>query len=189
MDLSILLIIGGLAIAGLFGLLLVLALVLAAVRRPTVDPEAGLGEDLVGYPPPPAAGTHRLKFESQSVRVRLVVLASGRSTDLNADMAEGLLQSILFGLGEVSDLDKPRVKVWPPQLSQAGFAPTFFRQVRRPEPAGQPSNWILIAGPAKVGGRSLLVGMALSTGEPSTRGNVRMREDDWANKLRVQIVD
>jgi hypothetical protein len=189
MDISIFLIIGGVAVAALFGLLLVVALVLVARRRSKIDPEAGLAEELAGYPAPPPTGTHRLKFESQPVRIRLVVLASGRSTDLNADMAEGLLQSIVHGLGEVADLDKPRVKVWPPQLSQNGFAPTFFRHVKRPEPAGQPSKWILIAGPAKVGGRAVLVGMALSTTEPTARGNVRMREDDWADKLRIQFVD
>jgi hypothetical protein len=185
MGLLLIAVIGGAVIVLVGGLVLVLT----TGRKKKFDPDAGLDEDLSQYPPAPKAGTHRLKFEGQPVRMRLVVLASGKIVELNSDMAEGLLQSIVHGLGEVADLDKPRIKVWPPQLSMVGFAPTFFRHIGRPEPSGQPSKWILVAGPAKVGGRAMLVGMALTANEPSTRGNVNMRQEDWADKFRIQIVE
>ena len=47
-----------------------------------------------------------------------------------------MLEEILRGLGEVSIDDKPRVRVWPPQLSTSGFAPTFFRLTKKPDPEG-----------------------------------------------------
>ena len=144
MRLLLIVVISAVVIVLVGGLVLVLILMLTMGRKKKFDPDAGLDEDLSQYPPAPKAGTHRLKFEGQPVRMRLVVLASGKTVELNSDMAEGLLQSVVHGLGEVSDLDKPRIKVWPPQLSIAGFAPTFFRHVGRPEPSGQPSKWILV---------------------------------------------
>src|SRR5687767_11247521 len=117
-----------LIVAGCGGLVvlagvLVLVVVMLAKKKP-IDAGAGLKEDLSFYPPAPQAGTHRLLFEGQPVRLRLVVLApAGRVVMLSADLAEGILQAILHGLGEVADLDKPRVRIWPGQLSQEGFVP------------------------------------------------------------------
>jgi hypothetical protein len=184
----LLLLVGGgfLLIAGILLLVLVFAFGVGR-RRKVVDPEAGLDEDLSQFPPPPKPGTHRLRFEGLPARVRLVVLAGGKNVDLNAEMAESLLQSAVHGLGKVAECDKPRVRVWPPQLSQTGFAPKFFRHVLRPEPAGEPSNWILVAGPARVGTKIVLVGMALWAAEPSLRGNVSLDEEHWSDKLRIQF--
>src|SRR5688572_17903069 len=108
---EILIVGGGVAILALM-LLLVAFMVMRG--KPGLDPDAGLGEDLSEYPPSPKAGTHRLVFEGQPARLRLVVIApAGRSVTLTAEMAEGLLQAVLHGLGEVADLDRPRVRVWP----------------------------------------------------------------------------
>lgn len=184
----LLLLVGGgfLLIAGVLLLVLVFAFGVGRRRR-IIDPEAGLDEDLTQFPAAPKIGTHRLRFEGLPVRVRLVVLAGGKNADLNAEMAESLLQSVVHGLGVVVAGDKPRVKIWPPQLSQTGFAPKFFRHVRRPEPAGQLSNWILVAGPARAGHKIVLVGLALSASEPSLRGNVSLDEEHWNDKLRIQF--
>lgn len=172
--------------------LLVVLVVLKNVlfRKPKVDPDAGLDEDLAEYPPPPAKGTHQLMFEGRPVRLRLVVLApSGNNVRITADQAEGVLEAVLPGLGGVADLDRPRIKVWPPQLSQAGFAPTFERHVTRPEPKGKPSKWILVAGPAKAGAKPILVGLALLAGEPSTRGGVHVNMSQWPELFRVKIAE
>jgi hypothetical protein len=183
-----------LAVLGIAGFIatavVVLVIVLVSRGKKKVDPDAGLGEDLSGYPTPPRAGTHTLKFEGQAVRLRLVVLASpGRSVQIEPEMAEGLLQSVLHGLGEVADLDRPRVRVWPPQISQEGFAPKFFENIDRPEAHGKPSRWILAAGPAKCGAKTILVGLALQAEESTTRGNVRLDIDDWSHKLRVHVAN
>src|SRR5579864_740422 len=158
-------------------------------RKPRIQPEARLDEDLGEYPPAPPAGTHRLSIDGQSVRIRLVVLApSGTNTEMDSGKAEGILESIFPGLGSVAQLDKPRIRIWPPQLSQKGFAPTFFRHIHRPE-ADQPfSQWILVAGPARVGPRVALLGLALQSSEPSSRGNVNMQVDRWSDTLRIQVV-
>ncbi|HLW63947.1 MAG TPA: hypothetical protein VKS79_01425 [Gemmataceae bacterium] len=168
--------------------LVVVGLVLRS-RKPRIQPEARLDEDLGEYPPAPPAGTHRLSIDGQSVRIRLVVLApSGTNTEMDSGKAEGILESIFPGLGSVAQLDKPRIRIWPPQLSQKGFAPTFFRHIHRPE-ADQPfSQWILVAGPARVGPRVALLGLALQSSEPSSRGNVNMQVDRWSDTLRIQVV-
>jgi hypothetical protein len=182
--------IGGAAVA-VVGLsaLVILVLLVVGRRKKTVDSDEGLGEDLSTYPPAPHGGAPRLKFEGQYVRIRLVVLASGRNVDLTADMAESLLQSVAFGLGEVARADKPRVRVWPAQLSQSGFPPKFFRYVRRPEPDGKPSPWILVAGQARAGNKPILLGLALTLAEPSTRGNVNLDVNEWDYKFRIQSLE
>jgi len=183
MELLVLAVVGG---GGLLGLALVLFLVLGKSKK--LDPDSGLRENLAEYPPARKAGTHRLQFEGQPVRLRLIVLApSGRATELKADMAEGLLQAVHHGMGEVADLDRPRVKVWPGQLSMEGFAPKFFDNIDRPEQSGKPSRWILVAGPAKAGQKTILLGLALETTEPTTRGNVRLSIENWSDKFRVQV--
>jgi hypothetical protein len=169
--------------------ILVVVGLLLRVRKPKAQPEAKLDEDLADYPPAPPAGTHRLVCEGQSVRIRLVVLApSGTNTAMDAGMAEGILETILPGLGSVAQLDKPRVRIWPPQLSQKGFAPTFFRHIHRPETDTPFSSWILVAGPARVGTRVALLGLALQASEPSSRGNVSIPVDRWNDLLRIQVV-
>lgn len=181
---SVCLVIGIGAVSLLFGLVFVLT------RRKKFDPDAGLEENLADYPPAPRGGTHSLRFEGQPVRLRLVVLAPpGRAMQITPEMAEGLLQAMLHGLGEVADLDKPRVRVWPGQISQDGFAPKFFENIDRPEPHGKPSRWILAAGPAKAGARTILVGLALQAAEPTTRGNVRIDVDDWDHRLRIHVAE
>ena len=61
------------------------------------------------------------EFGLNSIRV-------GRKDVPNVSQAEGLLDLVMRGLGDVAKADQPRVKVWPSQLSNKGFAPTFARQ-------------------------------------------------------------
>jgi hypothetical protein len=93
---------------------------------------------------------------NQPARLRLVVVAPVGRKVLSADQVEGVLEQVLRELGAAAAGDKPRVRVWPPQLSSAGFAPTFFRLTHRPDPAGKPSRWVLLAGPARAGGQPIL---------------------------------
>jgi hypothetical protein len=178
----------GAAVVVVLALVIIVAIVLTS-KKPKVQSKAKLDEDLGEYPPAPPAGTHRLSVEGQAVRIRLVVLApSGNNTAMDATKAEGILESILPGLGSVAQLDKPRIRIWPPQLSQKGFAPTFFRHIHRPDADEPFSQWILIAGPARVGPRVALLGLALQASEPSSRGNVIMQVDRWSDTLRIQVV-
>ena len=135
LDTHTMLLFGGVA-AGV----LLLAILLVALRRRGKKPvnlEGGLGEDLSQYPPAPDdAGPRRLAVHGRPVRLRLVVVApAGKQAFAGDGEVESLLDGVLRGLGQVARQDRPRIRIWPPQLSQQGFAPTFFRLMRCPDPA------------------------------------------------------
>jgi hypothetical protein len=179
---------GGIAI---FAGLILLGLVWRAFsRRKKVDTADEIADFHLGLlAPAPVVERPPLLFEGQPVRLRFIAMAPpGRNMVLTADMAEGILQSIFYGLGPAFRVESPHVKVWPPQLSQTGFAPVFFRHVIRPEAPGAPSHWILLAGSARSAGRIVLLGMALEVAEPSLRGNVVMKIEQWSDKFRVLTV-
>lgn len=170
---------------GVLLLLLLLILWLRRGRRRPVDPEAALIENLAEYAPA-GPGPQRLLLYGQPVRLRLVVLAPlGKRAAPADDAVEPLLNRVLPGLGDIVRQDRSRVRVWPPQLSQHGFAPTFFRLTHRPEQAGKPSPWILVAGPARAGGQQFLLGLAVFADEPTDRGNLALQAQQWYEVFRV----
>lgn len=172
--------------------LLILLLLFRALTRGKAKPaqERGLKpENLADFPPPPplAKGGRRLTIEGNLVRLRLVVVAPiGREKTIDAADVEGLLDQMLKGLGAACRQDKPRVRVWPAQLSNKGFAPTFHRLVESPDPAGKPSHWVMVAGPTPPRPRPILLGLALWADEPNTTGQVTAQPDQWADLLRFQ---
>jgi hypothetical protein len=149
------------------------------------SPEDGLAEDLSQLPAIGKGERHYLlKVMNQPVRLRLVVIAPvGKKTIGKVDSA---LEQIFRGLGEVAIDDRPRVRIWPPQLSTTGFPPTFFRLVKRPDPDGKPSRWILLAGPARAGNTPVLLGLAVQAETPSKLGLVTMTETQWGEVLRIE---
>jgi hypothetical protein len=176
--------------------LIVLLILRSAARqlfgqRPARDMEASLEEDLAEYPPAPGAPLRRrLVVEGYPARLRLVVLAPvGKATQIDAANAEPLLEHVLRGLGSVARQDRPRVRVWPSQLSHPGFAVTFHRLTHKPEPEGSPSHWTLLAGRARVGPHYLLLGLALWTEEPTTLGRRTFEPDQWAAVLHTQELE
>lgn len=173
---------------GLGAALLAILLLVLWVRRgrpAPVDPEAGLLENLGDYPPP-GPGPQRLFLHGRPYRLRLVVLAPSGKRALPANGAvEPLLDEIIRGLADIVRQDRPRVRIWPAQPSQQGFAPIFFRLSRRPEPAGKPSRWVLAAGPARAGGQQLLLGLALCADELIDLGNMPLQTNQWAEVFRV----
>jgi MYXO-CTERM domain-containing protein len=175
------------AIFGGVVLLLLLALLRwLRRRRPVVDPEAALVENLGDYPPA-GPGPQRLLLYGQPMRLRLVVTAPAGKRPLTTDGAvELLLDRVIYGLGGIVRQDRPHIRVWPPQLSQQGFAPRFFRLTHRPEQAGKPSPWILVAGPVRSGTNTFLLGLALCADEPTDRGNVSLQADQWGMAFRVE---
>lgn len=180
------------ALAALLGLVF-LKFVLGGNRRPKRGPasDAALQEDLGTYPPAPGLpGPRRLTVESVPARVRLVVLAPvGKDMNVNVEGAGALLDQLVRGLGVILEEDRPRIQIWPAQLSNRGFAPTFHRLVSRPEPEGQLSHWVLAAGPAKAGRWPLLVGLALWTDTPTTLGRLILEPHQWRDTLRIQTLE
>lgn len=148
------------------------------------------GEKLGEYPPASGfPGRKRLTLEGLPVRVRLVVLAPVGRTEIDVVNAEATLDSIVRGLGLTAGKDKPRVKVWPPQLSNVGFAPTFHRLVVSPDADRAQSRWVKVAGQARAGQRPVLVGLALYADEPTDKGELTLQPDQWPEFFRVQTVD
>ena len=187
---------GGWFVAGV--VVLVLVLVLLAVlgklwrvlfgRRPAPppDPDRAHAEDLAAYPLPPLPGARQLMVEGVPARVRLIVVAPmGKGHAIAADAVEQLLDHVMRGLAEVIEDDQPHIRLWPPQLSAQGFAHKFHRLVRRPEPDGQPSHWVLVAGQTPPRPRPLLVGMALWAREANLIGRLTLEPVRWNDLLRV----
>ena len=165
--------------------LIVMVLLLRRGKRP-VDPERGLAENLAGFPPAPGKpGKRRLTVHSQPMRLRLVVIAPMGKKPLPVDEAEGMLGSIQRGLDEIFKTDRPRVRVWPPQLSGTGFAQSFFRRVLRPEARGRMSNWVRAAGTAKAGATPILLGMALWADETTDIDELMLDGNEWLDVVRV----
>lgn len=172
-------------VAGLFALFVIFKLLTGKKKHPNL--EKGMNENLADFPPPPSAtGPKQLQINGMPVRIRLVVLApAGHQQSVSADEAPEILDTVVRGLGGLLKFDKPRVKVWPAQLSLPGFAPTFHRLVKSPD-AGKPkSEWVKVAGVAKVGGKPLLVGLALLAEDVCKIGELKMDHSDWGEMLQV----
>jgi hypothetical protein len=157
-------------------------------KKKHVDLEKGQREDLGEYPPPPPAGAKRLTINGVPVRVRLVVISpTGKAHDaVSADDVPDLLDDVLRGLGSFVKTDRPRVKIWPTQLSVVGFAPTFHRLVESPDAEKKTSRWVKLAGPARTGKRPILLGLALLADEPCKLGDIHVEQTEWGDLLQVQ---
>ena len=106
--------------------------------------------------------------------------------EITADEIPGLLEHVLRGLGGFVETDKPRLRVWPPQLSISGFAPRFFRLVQSPDKEGESSNWILAAGSHRVGNKVLLLGMALYSEQPTTHTRLLLENKEWKDSFDIE---
>jgi hypothetical protein len=177
--------------AGGAAVLVAVLVLMALLRKPKpegIDPEAGMGLDLEDLPPAPAkTAPKQLALQGQPVRLRLVVLAPiGRKVAATDDDVEPMLDQIVRGMGQVARYDQPQVKAWPLGMSNLGFSPMFFRRVARPDPAGRPSHWVLVAGKARAGAGQVLLGLALWSKEPTTMGNIAVKPEEWNQLLRVE---
>jgi hypothetical protein len=188
----------GIVLLGLVGMgvLIVLLIVLLAIYRflipkpPPKGPaqEKGVGiEDLAELASPPPQGSLVLTVEGAPVRLRLVVVAPvAKSHHFGEEVVPDLLDAFLRGLGEIARQDVPEVRIWPPQLSHQGFATTFQRMMRRPEPEGKPSPWVLLAGQTPPRPKPLLLGLALEAAHPNSIGRVTVPPEKWSEMLRIQ---
>src|SRR5262249_42024741 len=149
-----------------------------------------LRQKLADLPVPPGKpGPRRLTVEGIPVRIRLVVVAPiGKEHPITEkdvpDLAEGVLRGLRYFIAE----DRPRVCVWPPQLSKQGLAPPFHRETERGEPEGKPSRWILVAGPASSARKPILLGLALWADAPNSLGRLTLDAARWGEVLRIQTV-
>ena len=173
---------------GLLAAALMLWRIAAGRKRPHPDLERGQREDLGEYPPPPPVTICRLTVNGTPVRVRLIVVAptGKQQAPITADDVPEVLDDVFRGLGRYVKADKPRVRVWPPQLSVAGFAPTFHRLVAAPDAGSKASRWVKLAGPARTGGRPILLGLAVLAEEPVKLGDVQVETTEWGELLQIE---
>ena len=160
-------------------------------RNKTAKQGSNLEEKLGAYPPLKAStGDRRLQVEGVPVRLRLVVVAAaGKESDVDQDEVGKMLEKILPGLGGIYEQDKPRLRVWPVQLSYEGFANHFHRNMIVPEPEGSQTPWVLVAGRAKLGKQQVMVGLALQALKPTTIGRLTLDSHEWETRLRVRVRD
>lgn len=178
---------GAVAVIVLFVLYKVLT---GGKKKPVKDSESGLSEDLADYPPPPAArGPRRLTVNGIPARVRLVIMApAGKAQEVTAEQAAPLLEKVIPGISAVMASDKPRIRIWPAQMSLTGFTPKFQRWVTPPDSGDEADCWVLLSGAARVGPKPILIGLALLAEEPAYREPVEFSEEDWRRALRVEKV-
>lgn len=121
-------------------------------------------------------------------RLRLVVISpTGKAHEaVAADDVPDLLGDVLRGLGGFVKTDRPRVRIWPAQLSVVGFAPTFHRLVESPDAEQKTSRWVKVAGPARTGKRPILLGLALLADEPCKLGDIQVEQTEWGDLLQVE---
>jgi hypothetical protein len=150
-----------------------------------------LEEDLGTYPPlKPSTGDRQLRVEGVPVRMRLIIVApAGKVGEVDGDGVEDLLERVVPGLGEIYRSDKPRVKIWPRQLSYEGFTKHFQRNMITPEGPGELSRWVLLGGRAKLGSEQIMLGLGLETVKPSSLGRRSVEAHEWASVLRVRVRD
>jgi len=153
--------------------------------------QADLEETFADYPPlPPSKGDRQLLIENVPVRLRLVVVApAGTESDIDPETIDKLLERVLPGLGSICQRDKPRVRIWPVQISYEGFARSFHRNTIVPEEEGEMSKWATIAGRAKLGKFQVMLGLGLQAIKPNTVGRVTIKAHEWPAVLRVKVRD
>jgi hypothetical protein len=183
---SIILVLGG-ACAGSLFLLSVILYFLFRGRTKPAEPGSGLLEDLAVYPPPPKTNGRRLTVQGRPSRLRLIVVAPMGKRDLREfGETEDLLNRVVRGLGDLAKEDKARIRTWPPQLSNTGFAPTFFRNTLLPQDRSAAPHWSLVAGPAKAGAVPILLGIAAWSEEPSEPTQQAVEPHQWPEVVRVE---
>jgi len=182
-----------LGVVGLGSILVLLVLVailrfLLRGKRKAENKEPSLREDLDEYPElKKSSGDRQLRAEGVPVRLRLVVVApAGTASEIDVDELAETLEKILPGLGAIYQNDKPRVKVWPTQVSHHGFANHFHKMVITGS-EGEPTRWALVAGRVKLGKQQIMLGVALQSIKPNTLGRRTVDSHEWASILRVRV--
>jgi hypothetical protein len=173
-------------------LLLFLAIVrLLFGRRSPKGLSPKLVEYLAEYPElKPSTGDLQLRVEGVPVRMRLVVIApAGTLSEIDTEELFSMLERVLTGLGGIYSRDKPRVKVWPKQVSYQGFANHFNRCTVTGAKEGEQTRWVTVAGRAKLGKYQIMLGLALQSVKPNTVGRRVVDSDEWASVLRVRVRD
>jgi hypothetical protein len=182
------LIYGAAALGGLVVLLVLLKSFGRKKKKGHKDLEQAQHERLADYPSPPPPGDKRLTIDGLDVRIRLVVFApvGTEKRPVEVDEVPELLDDLIRGLGGFIASDKPRIRIWPHQLSVHGWPPTFYRLVQSPDEEHRKSQWIRVAGTIKIAGKPHLLGLALFADETNKTGTLTLEATDWIRRFHIE---
>lgn len=182
------------AVIGVVATLLFLLLLRATLKRwgkqPRMQVNQELLEEVGSYPPSPPLPVEAkpLMLYGLPVRIRLLVLGplGHDAGTLDPDDINHIVERMVPGLAERLQLDLPRIRLWPTQLSQAGFLAAFRRNTQLPESEERVRRWVLVMGKVLRDGSPIAVGLALQSTEPNTLGPVVLQHaHQWMEVLRL----
>jgi len=152
------------------------------------DWDKGFREDLDNLPMPvQPPGERTLAVYHIPVRLRLVVVAPmGKDMRISTEQVPGLLNRVFPELGSIVAREQPAIRIWPAQISDLGFNAAFHRRTPKPEPEGEPSRWILIAGRALLGKQPFLLALAFYSEQPNPIGRLNLQPLQWLEVLRMR---
>jgi hypothetical protein len=187
-----LIVLGVVGVAALIGLVMLLVIVrfMFGGRKKPVKDTPNLEEDLTEYPDLKSSttGDRQLRVEGVPVRLRLVVVApAGTASEVDQDEVAKYLEKVVPGLGDIYKRDKPRLRVWPTQISYQGFATHFHRNTLTGAEDGEQTRWVMIAGRVKLGKQQIMLGLAMQSIKPNTVGRRTVDSHEWASILRVRV--
>jgi hypothetical protein len=157
----------------------------------TILPNEEMPIDLEATPLPPEKNpTLRLCILGNPFGIRYVVVApTGPRGAVDPTVVNRVLDKAYPGLAAQYVHDKAQLKVWPPQLSRHGFAPSFFRNAKMTVDDSELSRWVLLAGEVMVGKKLYLLGLALWTDEPCTVGKILLDGPHWMQYISILTVN
>jgi hypothetical protein len=74
-------------------------------------------------------------------------------------------------------------------LSHHGFSSLFHRCTPKPEPEGEPSRWVLVAGRVQVSRQAFLLGLGSWADEANSIGRVTLEPHQWLDVLRLKSAE
>lgn len=136
----------------------------------------------------PRANAPRVCVLGAPVQLVLCVLApAGRATGLpGPEQIPALVGELAPGLSDALLPHGTHVHVWPPQLSERGFARAFGAALRLPRDPAERARWILLTGRLQSAHGGLLAGLACLAAVPQRTTQIAVaHESEWRRMIEV----
>ena len=159
----------------------------ARLPAPPPDPPINVATlDASGAP----ADVTQLEYYGCPVRLAVLVVAPvGRAGSIpEKELLPELFEQFVPQFLQVVAAHQPQLQFWPPQISSAGFANSFFGKVALPGDRGKGTPWCALAGRFTAMGGHYLAGIVCCGDEGATGLGqlVIEQEGQWRDVLRVK---